>query len=40
MSEEVSANASETMESEENNVEILAKISNKMQEVLELTNGE
>lgn len=40
VSEEVSANASETMESEENNVEILARISNKMQEVLELTNGE
>ena len=40
VSEEVSANASETMDSEEKNVEILARISNRMQEVLELTNGE
>lgn len=40
VSEEVSANASETMNSEENNVEILSKISKRMQEVLELTSGE
>lgn len=40
VSEEVAANANQTMEAEENNVEILAKISHRMQEVLELTNGE
>ena len=40
VSEEVAANANETMAAEENNVEILAKISKRMQDVLELTNGE
>ena len=40
VSEEVAANANQTMEAEENNVEILARISKRMQDVLELTNGE
>lgn len=40
VSEEVAANANQTMEAEENNVEILARISKRMQDVLELTSGE
>lgn len=40
ISEEVSAHAGQTMEAEEKNAEILDKIAEKMQELVELTNGE
>ena len=39
VSEEVTASATETMNAEENNVDILEQISKRMEDLLELTNG-